>query len=314
MDKDETSKKAAMTRREAMLAGVTASAAVLTASIAANAQEKAAAPKLVGKYLAVETGVDLYYEEAGEGPAIVFVPGWTLTTRVFEHQFAHFAATNRVISFDPRSHGRSTVTLQGNNYATHAQDLAALLDQLKVEKPVLVGWSAGALAAWHYVRNNGTDKLAGFVNIDMPPVGTTTEPGVWIEGGFKDLAGFFGGVQSQKGLRDVIVWYADNVMIQKDLTPEVTAWLLEQSNAVPALIAANLIADVSFANYLAEAKLVDSKIPSLHVAAEHWSAVAKPFIAANCPKSTFESFGGHMMFWEYPEKFNAILSKFVKKT
>ena len=39
-----------------------------------------------------------------------------------------------MISFDPRSHGRSTVTTDGNNYATQAADLAKLLESDETDK------------------------------------------------------------------------------------------------------------------------------------------------------------------------------------
>ncbi len=265
----------------------------------------------VGQYLEVSPGVELYYEEVGEGPPLVLIPGWTFTTRVFDHQFQAFAGNHRVISFDPRSHGRSTVTMEGNNYATHAKDLAVLLDRLEVENPVLVGWSAGTNEAWQYVRDRGTDGLRGLVNIDMPPLGTSCRDGDWIEGSIEALTGFFQGVQSPAGLRATVIWYAQNVMMEQAMSSELTAWVIEQSLSTPPLIAANLIADLTFSNYLDEAKQVDASIPALHCVAAHWAETAKPFLAQHCPASRVEVFGGHMMFWEYPERFNALLSNFL---
>ena len=269
------------------------------------------AAQRIGAYVEVAPGVDLYYEDEGEGTPLVLIPGWTFTTRVYDHQFAAFAGSHRVISFDPRSHGRSTVTSDGNNYATQAADLAVLLDLLSVENPVLLGWSAGSLTAWHHVRNRGTGGIGGFVSVDMPPLGMSCDPADWVEGSISDLAGFFQGVQTAQGQRGVVTWYADNVMIEGEMSPEVTAWVVEQSLATPPLIAANLIADVCFANYLDEAKRVDADIPSLYYVAEHWAETAKPFLATHCPNSRVEAFGGHMMFWEYPERFNASLAAFL---
>ena len=269
---------------------------------------------IIGQYIEVEPGVELYVEDVGKGRPVIFIPGWTFTTRVFSHQFAHFSKSHRVISYDPRSHGRSSVTFSGNNYGTHAQDLKKLIDQLELENPVLVGWSAGSCTVWHYVRHYGTDNLAGFVNIDMPPIGTSPNPGDWIEAGFEDLAHFFQGVQTPAGLRGVVEWYADNVMIEQDMSPELTQWVVEQSLCTPPIIAANLITDIAFSNYVEEAVAIDNAIPSLHIAANHWSETAKAFINEKCPKSQFESFGGHMMYWEYPEKFNPILAAFLKNT
>ncbi len=268
----------------------------------------------VGSYVEVAPGVDIYYEDEGEGPALVLIPGWTFTTKVFDHQFAAFSESHRVISFDPRSHGRSTVTSDGNNYATQAADFAKLLEHLNVENPVILGWSAGSLTAWHHVRNHGTDGIRGFVSVDMPPLGMSDDRSDWVEGTIPDLAGFFQGVQTAQGQRGIITWYADNIMIEGDMSPELTAWIVEQSSATPPLIAANLIADVCFANYLEEAKKVDADIPSLFCVADHWSETAGSFLAKHCSNSRVEAFGGHMMFWEYPERFNTILAEFLAAT
>ena len=56
---------------------------------------------------------------------------------------------------------------------------------------------------------------------------------------------------------------------------------------------------------------VDADIPSLFVVAEHWAETAKPYFAEHCPNSRVEVFGGHMMFWEYAERFNAVLAEFL---
>ena len=58
-------------------------------------------------------GVELHYLEAGSGPTIVFVPGWTAPAEIWEPQMAHFAATHRVVALDPRSQGRSRKRQKG---------------------------------------------------------------------------------------------------------------------------------------------------------------------------------------------------------
>ena len=47
--------------------------------------------------------------------------------------------------------------------------------------------------------------------------------------------------------------------------------------------------------------------------AEHWQDVAVPYMQELCPNTRLHVLGGHMAFWEYPEKFNAILADFLKK-
>jgi pimeloyl-ACP methyl ester carboxylesterase len=51
---------------------------------------------------------------------------------------------------------------------------------------------------------------------------------------------------------------------------------------------------------------------SLNIVAEHWAETAVPFLKKNFPNTKTAVLGGHMMFWEHPEKFNAILSDFIK--
>ncbi len=126
-----------------------------------------------GSFFEVEPGVELYYEVTGEGTPLVFVPGWTFSTEVFDHQVVHFSKTHKVVSFNPRSQGRSTVTLQGNDYATESSDLCKLLDHLDLRDPVLVGWSYGCLPLWGAVRLRGTKPFKAFVFIDMPPAPVT---------------------------------------------------------------------------------------------------------------------------------------------
>ncbi|MCG8456128.1 MAG: hypothetical protein MI919_07590, partial [Holophagales bacterium] len=81
-------------------------------------------PLLLGAAGRVEVapGVEMHYVEAGEGRPIVFVPGWTMTTELFRAQIEGFSEHHRVLSFDPRSHGKSTKTSEGNTYAQHGRD------------------------------------------------------------------------------------------------------------------------------------------------------------------------------------------------
>lgn len=122
-----------------------------------------------GNYIEVEPGVEIYYEEKGTGTPIVFVPGWTFTTEVFVHQIEHFSKTHRVIAIDPRSQGRSSITLHGNDYTTHAADLAKIIKALDLQDVVLVGWSFGCLETWGYVKQEGTKALQAMVCIDLSP-------------------------------------------------------------------------------------------------------------------------------------------------
>ncbi|MFG2210886.1 alpha/beta fold hydrolase [Streptomyces sp. NPDC048638] len=88
---------------------------------------------------------ELFYETAGEGPAVVLLHGGVLDQRMWDEQFSWLVGSgHRVIRYDSRGHGLSS-TVAGD-WANH-DDLCALLDALDVPSAVLVGLSHGARVA-----------------------------------------------------------------------------------------------------------------------------------------------------------------------
>lgn len=126
--------------------------------------EKSAATK--SGFVTPVDGAKIHYIEAGKGPAILFVPGWTVPGWIWEKQIAHFAQTHRVVAMDPRSQGESSQTAEGLYPAARARDIKAVVDQLKLAPVVLVGWSTGAAELAAYVDQFGTDTLVALVFVD----------------------------------------------------------------------------------------------------------------------------------------------------
>ena len=127
--------------------------------------------------IAVADGVEIAYTEAGSGAPVVFVTGWTMSGEVFEHQLAGLAPRFRAITFDPRSHGRSTVTLEGNSYPQQGRDLRALLDALELTGIHLVGWSYGALACHAAIEQEGVERVRSLTVLDQSPKPLATGAG-----------------------------------------------------------------------------------------------------------------------------------------
>lgn len=86
-------------------------------------------------------GARLYVRDLGEGPAIVFVHGWALDLDMWSPQLADLSAEHRTIAFDRRGFGRSSGV---PSIAADVEDLRAVLHELDVRKPLLVGMSQGA--------------------------------------------------------------------------------------------------------------------------------------------------------------------------
>jgi hypothetical protein len=121
-------------------------------------------------------GVELHFLEAGSGPALVFVPGFTAPAEIWEPQLRHFAASNRVIALDPRSQGRSEKATEGHYLARRGRDIGELIKHVGAAPAVVVGWSSGVLELLSYVQESGTAALRAVVLVDMY-IGVNTEPG-----------------------------------------------------------------------------------------------------------------------------------------
>ena len=274
----------------------------------------AAAAEVKRDYLDIGGGIEIHYREAGEGRPLLFVPGWTFSSAIFEHQLSGLSDAYRVIAIDPRGQGKSTKVLEGADYVTHAEDLAKVVAALELQDVVLIGWSFGCLETYGYIKLEGLDKVAAHVCIDLPPKTLSTNPDDWVEGPLDDIAGAYHPfLRDQKGQRAFITWYTDEVMVQRELAPEEMHAIVDQSIETSHVVAAALFASGMFTNNLPEAKLLDEKaVPALNVVAEHWGETAKAYLGRELPGSRVEILGGHMMFWEYPDAFNALLAAFLE--
>ena len=110
----------------------------------------------------------IYYEQAGPGPALLFIPGRCGEARVGAGQVERLAGRLSCVSYDRRGHTRSGRGTEPESVATHAADAAALIEALKLARPVLVGSSGGARIAVELARTR-PGLLAGAV-FSEPPI------------------------------------------------------------------------------------------------------------------------------------------------
>jgi len=111
-------------------------------------------------------GTVLHALVAGQGPAVAFVYGYT--ARILEWNFvwdALQARGFRVIAFDQRGHGRSTLGSEGIGSEPMATDIAAVLQHFDVRDGVLVGHSMGGFVSIRAVLDHPdlAQRLRGLV-------------------------------------------------------------------------------------------------------------------------------------------------------
>ncbi len=121
------------------------------------------------KVISAADGVPIAYTSNGNTgkPGIVFVHSILASSMNWERQLSSDLSENyHLAALDMRGHGASGKPWSSVYYlepARWAGDIAAVVSDAKMEKPVLVAWSYGGSFAMDYVRTYGADSIAGLV-------------------------------------------------------------------------------------------------------------------------------------------------------
>ena len=258
----------------------------------------------------IGNGIDLYYEEAGSGPVILFVHGMWGTCRFFRKQMDELKSKYRVIALDLRGHGRSSMTLDHQAVPVYARDLRAFIEKLRLENFVGVGWSMGAFVWWDYYLQFGIAGLRGLVNIDQPPSDWRSAD---IPRGLitvEALRDWHYRLQTDRNtfMREVIP-----MMFARPPAPADMAWMLDEMTRAPAVIAAAEMIDQSLREY--QNMLSGYPVPTLACSG---AMSAQPregmqMIVDRVRHGRLQVFEncGHCLFLEDAPAFNRCLDEFV---
>lgn len=110
----------------------------------------------------------------GPGRPVVYLNGSYASQRHWRPVIAELGADWRHITYDERARGRSK---RSADYSFEAcvRDVTAVLDATGADRPILVGWSYGAIVAAHWADRD-PDRVAGVVAVDSAvPYGLTGE-------------------------------------------------------------------------------------------------------------------------------------------
>ena len=263
----------------------------------------------------VSDDLTLYYEVAGSGDkTILFVPGWGMSSAVFEKQLEEFEGSDeyRAISYDPRGQGQSTKTEGGHFYEQRGADLYAFIEALNLDNITLVGWSYGTLDQFAYISQFGTEKLDGAVIVDgtVKTVGEdNTKEWVWYSK--NDADGYrqwftMAPLTDRKGFNTAFAEW-----MLEDASAGNVEWVTTIANQTSDTTMAILNETASYADYSETLHGLEGQLPLLVVMREEWKDIVSAHVAENLPSAKVVAFGKHMMFWDQPEAFNNELKAFL---
>lgn len=109
-------------------------------------------------------GVNIAFRVQGEGPPLVLVMGYRLSSAAWPVPFIDALARQfSVITLDNRGTGQSDKPVDGYAIANMARDLAGLLDELKIPHTHILGYSMGGAIAQEFARQF-PDRVSGLVD------------------------------------------------------------------------------------------------------------------------------------------------------
>jgi non-heme chloroperoxidase len=122
--------------------------------------------------------ISIAYSDYGKGQPVVFIHGWPSSREMWEYQLADTVnAGYRVVKYDRRGFGKSSKPWNGYDYDTLAADLNEIIEQVGLQKVILVGFSMGGGEVVKYIANYGQGRIArvALISTVLPYLLKTTD-------------------------------------------------------------------------------------------------------------------------------------------
>ena len=263
-------------------------------------------------------GLRLHVREWGkaDGPPILFIHGWSQNHLCWARQYeSALAGEFRLVAYDLRGHGMSEAPLEPGHYTDGklwAEDVAAIIEELDLGRPVLVGWSYGAFAICDYVRAYGQDRIAaidfveGVVKLGEAAFGTFIGPGFldhFVGATADDLPTNIGAMRSfvracivkpvpDDDMETAMCW---NAMVPAAIRAHLAARELDYDDVLGALEVPLLVT---------QGRADSVVLPAM---AEH--------VLATCPtaEASWYEGTGHVPHLEEPKRFNRELAELTRR-
>jgi non-heme chloroperoxidase len=118
--------------------------------------------------------VRLALRDHGEGAPILFVSAWCFTSDAWGFHLDRCSRAGfRAIAYDRRGHGASEDPGRGYDADTLADDLAAVIEALGLERITIVAHSMGAIEAVRYASRHGAGRVARMILVAPATPGLT---------------------------------------------------------------------------------------------------------------------------------------------
>lgn len=266
--------------------------------------------RIMSKEFTVSDGTKLHYLEAGAGKPLVMIHGWTQSAAAFKYNIPELAKRFHVIAVDQRGHGDSDKPDHGYRLARLSKDIHDLLTGLDLKDVNILGWSMGCSVIWSYWDTFGAERLSKMILVDEPAwllKCDENELGLWS---YDELLANCTAMREDKAAYTKALIEG---LLTKRVPEEDKAFLIAENMKMPAEYTATL----AFTHWLGDWRdvLPTITIPALIIGGKksfiNWKA--QVWNQEHIPGSKLELFDerGHLLFFEEPERFNAMVADFI---
>jgi 2-succinyl-6-hydroxy-2,4-cyclohexadiene-1-carboxylate synthase len=269
--------------------------------------------------LDIDVGEDLRLSVAvgGAGDPLLLLHGFTGSAETWDPFRSRFETAYRVAALDLPGHGGSSAPADAERYSLprFADDIARLLDAMRIERTALLGYSLGGRAALHFAAAHG-DRLTALVLESCSPGLADEKLREERRRSDEELAEF---IERQGITAFVDHWESLSLWeTQRSLTVDARSQLRRQRlrNDVRGLAGSLRGAGVAAHPFLAE-RLADIDVPTLLIAGEmdaKYAAIARKMEGSmRNARTLIIPDAGHAVHLEQPEAFAHAVLDFLSE-
>jgi len=235
--------------------------------------------------------------------SLLFVPGVMMPAWIWEKQLEYFSKNYTVVAIDPRSQGDSDQSSEGHYALSLAGDIKAVVDKLKLQPLVLIGWSLAVPEVINYAVHFGKKELIGLVLVDGL---TGMDPSLPF---YQATVDYWAQLQLDRipKTREFVKSIFRQPQTEAYLEKLIDAALRTPTNTVMTLIDNYILQDF-------RSLLPSIEIPTLIATIDGPRLGYMEDMQKMIPHSHLEIFksSGHALFVDQPEKFNSLLEAFIE--
>ena len=244
--------------------------------------------------------MDLSYAISGHGTPILFIHGFSLDSRMWEPQVAHFSPHYQVTTYDLRGFGRSPLP---DGAYSHIEDLYNLIQGLHIQRAHLVGLSLGGEIAIDFSLSHPESVISlALANTSLGGYASTVDWRVYAK---------------EQGLdRAKQNWLGHPVFAPSSRNPGVAKQLKIMIGDYTGWHWLNTDPRITL-NPPAKGRLKEIKVPTQIILGEldlpYYHDIAN-LLMTNIPNTKLSTINnaGHMTNLENPVKFNEMLDSFIR--